>query len=357
MKVHVREIEVARRMHDESTEFPSLLGSYFDLFHIQRWSGDYQEAYKTIDHIASVYEDFTRKAPEVFEGGYVGSLRLQGVMLAKIGNYDRAGKIFQKSLQYTREFIQKPYAPNKGILPPILNDFGVFLYHTGDFEKAQKKFREAADVCRQCLNQYPESITLTRRLCIYLNNLGAILLELDQDSDAEETLREALALFQRVQKDTPELFHNYIYIASLINNLAIACVYSGKMDDAENLLREALEILMKNRTEETSELFNPELVAVFSNIGMLRSQLVDYGESKEAFKKAIVLERDLYRKNPETHRQSLILVLSNLLVVLTEMHDEAENDLIEDISSKLRKMGVSKIPSQMKWYLEYSEIL
>ncbi|MHA2425929.1 MAG: tetratricopeptide repeat protein, partial [Candidatus Thorarchaeota archaeon] len=266
------------------------------------------------------------------------------------GKLKDAEKAYQKAITLAREYIKMTHSRNVSILITILNDFGVLLHQKGDLQKGEECLTEAIEICRSFLKESPGTLVDTRELSTCLCNLGAILLECDRDKEAQELLRESLLLRQKIQNEAPEVFYYHSYIASSLNNLAVFYGKSGNYKESEKFLTEAHELRMKNRTEETSEVFDSGLVSVLSNMGMLRAQLGDISESKNAFNKAIAAAREVFKRNPEAHRHALIQVLCNRYNV--ESDDDADNTQTKDISKELRQLGVKKIPSQLTWSVE-----
>jgi len=243
---------------------------------------------------------------------------------------------------------------NDEIIIRILNDYGVLLHQMGDLIEAEECLIETIENCRQYLSATSESLNSTRRLSTCLCNLGVMLLETERVEEAAEILKESLDLRLKIQNEAPEVFYYHSYIASSMNNLAVAFGKSGNHKDAEELLSKAIDMRLKHRTEETAEVFNPGLVAVLSNMGMLKTQSGNVNESKDAFNKAIETTRELYNRHPETYRQTLIKALSNMYVVASD--SDAEEDLVKKTLTELRQLGHKEIPDQLKWFVETSEM-
>ena len=349
-----KEIELSKRMTDSSTEFPRYLGSLMGLHEIQSLSGEYHQAIQTVEQLLLLIKDYVEKAPEIYLPDSVAYHRMHGNSLRKIGNLSKARLAFQNSIELAEEYIKLTGPMNKGIRLKPLNDFGVLLYQIGDMMDAEVCFREAIEICRWSLNEFPASTIRTRQLSTCLCNLGALMLESGREKEAKEVLKESLSLRRRIQNEAPEVFYYHSYIASSMNNLAVLNAISGKYEDAEEHLSKAIDLRLRHRTEETSETFNPGLVAVHSNIGMLKTQSGDVNGSKDAFSKAIETARELYERNPETHRRALIKALSNMYLVSSD--GDAEGNLAMQTLAELRQLGYEGIPDQLNWFVETSEM-
>jgi tetratricopeptide (TPR) repeat protein len=349
-----KEARLSKEMTDSSTEFPRYLGSLMGLARIQSWIGEYHQAIETVEKFLLLIKEFVEKAPEIFLPDEIGVQRMYGNILRKTGNHKKAKIVFQNCIEQVREYIQQTGPMNEYMNLRPLNDYGVLLHQIGDLMDAEECFREAIRFCKRSLKEFPLSLIRRRQLSTSLCNLGALLLETDRDSEADEKLKESLNLRLEIQSEAPEVFYYHSYIASSMNNLAVFNGISGKYEDAEELINKAIDMRLKHRTEETSEVFNPGLVAVFSNKGMLRVQSGDVSESKDAFSKSIVTARELHKRNPDTHHQALIKALSNMYVVAS--NSDAESDLAKETLAELRELGHKEIPDQMKWFVETSEM-
>ncbi|MCK4566053.1 MAG: tetratricopeptide repeat protein, partial [Candidatus Thorarchaeota archaeon] len=354
-ELNERETELSSKMTASSTELPIYLGSLSDLFSIQYLSGEYGQAIQTIERLLPMHRDYVEKAPEVYVPEYIEYHRCHGNVLKKIGNLDKARTTYQNGITLARDYIQKTEHVNDRIIIRILNDYGVFLHKMGESIEAEKCLVETIDICRRSLSVTYESLNNTRRLSTCLCNLGALLLETDRVEEAGEILKESLDLRLKIQNEAPEVFYYHSYIASSMNNLAVFYGRTSSYEESEEHLNKAIDMRLKHRTEETSEVFDPGLVAVLSNMGILKIQSGDVNESKDAFNKSIATARKLYKRNPETHRQALIKVLSNFHNILVE-DDDSDSDLYKEISAELQQLGTTGIPSQLSWFVETSEL-
>ncbi len=348
-EVNLKITEISRKMFESSAEFPALIGSLISLYFIQRYSGEYHKACDAAEKIFILRKDYMKKAPEVYEIGYINTFRLRGNIHSKIGKLKEAEEAYRKGIAHARELSYD------SLIIPLLNDYGVLLYQKGDFKNANKCFREAIEKCQNALIQFPESVTIRSRFSVCLCNLGATLIELDRDHEVEEYLRESLHLHKKIQSEAPEVLHYNRFIASSLNNLAVFLGISNKHKDAEDHFHQALDLLTKNRNEETSEVIDPGLVVVSNNIGILKAKAGEFMGAKDAFYNSIARARELYRRNPETHRQALIQVLCNLHIV--ESMDDAEHEMVIDTLAELKQLGHKGIPDQLKWISEITEVL
>ncbi len=349
-----KEIELSKRMTESSIEFPRYLGSLMGLHQIQSLSGEYNQAIQTGEQLLLLIKDYVEKAPDVYLPDSVAFLRMHGNILMKTGNLSKAKQAFHNCIELAEEYIQRTSPLNKWVKLKPLNDYGVLLYYIGDMTDAEVYLREAIEISRWSLNELPVSTIRTRQLSTCLLNIGALMLESGKEEEAEKVLKESLGLREKVHDEAPEVFYYHNYIASSMNNLGVLFSKIGKDNDTEGYLNKALQIRIKNRTEETSEIFDSGIVTVLSNIGVLKAQSGHINESKDAFKKAIVAARELWKRNPETHRQALIKTLSNMYVVASE--DETDGDFVKETLSELRDLGYKGIPDQLKWFVETTEM-
>lgn len=352
-EVHLKEIEVASKMASASPEFPTLSMSLYDLYLIQRWSGEYHLALDTVKERLILIGEYMRKAPEVYEYQYINTIRLKGNVLFKIGKFKEAKKEYQKGIKLAREYIRRTHSINEPILMLLLNDYSVLLHQTNKLQKAEECLEEAIQICRRVLIEFPDSVIRTRRLGTCLCNLGATMLKLERDEEAEKYLSESLLLRKKIESEAPEVFYYHSFVASTMNNLAVFYGKTGNHEDAKEYLMKAIDKQISNRTEETSETFDPGLVGAQNNMGVLKARSGDISESKDEFNKALRIARSLHERNPETHRQALIHVLCNMFVV--ESKDNEDSEVAKEIASELRQMGFRDIPNQLKWFVEITQ--
>ncbi|MFW9889223.1 MAG: tetratricopeptide repeat protein [Candidatus Thorarchaeota archaeon] len=354
-KVIMEKVKEAKKLSDVSPDWQGYVGALDDLFFVLRLRGDYHQAAEIAQQITALHKEFVNKAPEIHLSYFADIHRFQGIVSRKMGKLKEAEIAYQTGITLAREYIKMTDSRNESILITILNDYGVLLHQKDDLQKAEERLRKAIEICRRSSDESVDLLVDNRELSACLCNLGAIMLNCDRDREAEELLRESLLLRRKIQKEAPEVFYYPSYIASSLNNLAVFYGKSGSCEDCEKCLIEALETRMKYRTEETSEVYDPGLVAVLSNIGKLRALLGDISGSRDTFSKAVASARELYQRNPETHRQALIQVLCNMHYVASD--DDADNTLKEEISAELLQLGVRRIPMQLMWFVEISESL
>ena len=101
-----------------------------------------------------------------------------------------------------------------------LNQLGTCLTHLGEYEKAERKFRDAH-----------EAATSLEDKAASLGNLAGTLQDQGKYDQAEKLYRESLEIMKK------EYQPGHPYIARATNNLSVLLKAKGKHDEAKKLNR------------------------------------------------------------------------------------------------------------------------
>jgi len=191
-------------------------------------------------------------------------------------------------------------------------------YYAGDFENAEKEYREAIrinsnlaevhynlGVLLERSNRYEEAAR-EYRVVIRIKsdytpahyNLGNLLSELGSEEEAEKEYREAIRL-------TPNFVQAHYNLGNLLKKLK-------RYYEAENEYRKVITI-------------NPYHAEAHNNLGNLLKDLKRYGEAEKEYREAIGIKPDL----AEAHNN-----LGNLLKDLQKQYDKAEEEYRKVIKIK-----------------------
>jgi len=176
-------------------------------------------------------------------------------VLAEKGEFDTADRLFQASLETTREVFGEDHIR----VAVILHNYGFHLRDRNP-ERAEAYLREAVQV----LEGRGNDAAVARALDV----LAATQLELDHSEDAESSFLRALDLRRSsLPDDHPD-------IAQSLNNLGSLYMRSGRFDRAVPMLEQAIERFRRTHGDR-----HPQVVVVTYNLG---STLSDAGRLKEA---------------------------------------------------------------------------
>ncbi|MDH5755957.1 MAG: tetratricopeptide repeat protein, partial [Nitrospinota bacterium] len=163
--------------------------------------------------IDTAYEDWLKVKQNV------GSDRLLELLLANSKALREAGKYYEAQKRAEQAYQMDPANFD------TLNQLGRCLKEIGEYEKAERKLRDAIDAA----NTDPDKSAA-------LNNLAGVLRDQGKYDEVEKLYRESLDIDRKAYAE------GHPHIAIGLNNLAGVLQDQGKYDEAEKLFREALAI-------------------------------------------------------------------------------------------------------------------
>jgi tetratricopeptide (TPR) repeat protein len=194
-----------------------------------------------------------------------------------LGDYDEAGRIFEKSLAIRR----KELGAEDVEVAESLNMLGTVKHDTGDLEASERFYREALEMRRRLLGEEADVVAES-----YIN--CAIAMQAKGDLEGAEPLyRRGLEIHRkhRGEKDVEVAWAKY--------SLGWVLQSRGAYAEAESLYRDALATQLALLDER-----HPDVAGTLNNLAGLMWQMGDYVESEALFRRALGLYRTIY---PEGH--------------------------------------------------------
>jgi tetratricopeptide (TPR) repeat protein len=166
------------------------------------------------------------------------------------------------------------------------NDFGIFLFRSGDIDRA--------------ISELIEAVRLAPQKAVYHENLGRLFRKQGKAKEAERELADATRLAPNETAAWATLGHLRLEIkkpedaatafrAALdldpsseeaASGLSAALVEAGRLPDAEDALTKALQA-------------RPQSAVLWNNLGVVRSRRGAFAGAVEAFQKALVIDANL----------------------------------------------------------------
>jgi len=189
---------------------------------------------------------------------------LGGVLLAK-GRFYEARDLCLKALSLLQNTKAKRY------LPIVLNNLGALSNQAGDFDQAEKYFKEAIRVSHEIS---PDDPYVAR----VLNNLGVLYYTSGESGSAEKTLKEAIAFIERkAGKDRPEL-------VPFLANLGEVYIPQKKWKAAKAQFDRALSILQASGRGD-----HLDAASVLGGIGRLQFARENFAEAQQALRRSYAI--------------------------------------------------------------------
>ena len=195
-----------------------------------------------------------------------------GTIFLHLGLFDRAAPLLESALNTRRQLysLDEPHPE----LATSLSNLGEHRHFLGQFEPAEKLYREALHIRRQAL---PSGDPATART---LNLLGGVRRELGDLDQAEALHREALAAFRSLEPSPhPEIATTLLYLGSLHTK-------RRHLDAAEEAYREALDVRRQVFGEE-----HPGTAQTLSNLGAVLNRKGDYRGAATLLRQAVAISR------------------------------------------------------------------
>ena len=233
--------------------------------------------------------------------------RFLGSTYLAMGLHEKAAP----QLAHSLELAQRAFGPASVEAAMAWNDMGELYRVSGDFDRAEKAYLEAARIQRRL----PRSMSTAQTL----NNLGLLKQTQGKFDEALKLQREALdmrlALFGAMDSE----------VATSYNNLGALCMSMGRPSAAEDYYRRALDLREK--------LLDPGHWRTANTRINLARVLVDRGETRESEKLATIALEDTKRALGDTHMQVGRALLCLGLVRQTQgRFSEAEELLTESVA-------------------------
>lgn len=230
-------------------------------------------------------------------------LGVVGTVYARLGQYDRAVDLLERSLSLRRtEFGDRSLE-----VADALGDLGLVQIEQGTYGIAEANLRESLARRHDLLPSNDPSIAES------LNNLALALVAAGRLDEAEPLYLDAVRILETQTEATPGR-------AEVYNNLGTLYQEQGRYDEAEPLHRKALAIWRATLGET-----HAQVTLALNELGLVRSRMGDLEESKALYEETIRRWRVLYGDD----HPAIGLSLSNLGVVLDKMGDYDEAELLK----------------------------
>jgi eukaryotic-like serine/threonine-protein kinase len=190
----------------------------------------------------------------------------------------------------------------------------------GEYEKAEKMFREALTMQRRLFGNEHEDVAAT------LNNLALVLSDKGQIAEAEAMFNEALAIQRKLSGN------EHPNVAGSLSGLANLRLQQGKLVEAETREREALTILKKLPGYERVDLANA--LVVLATVLMSEGKLA---EAEVTFREALATQRKLLGEDHPAVAESLSVLAG--VALLESKLSEAETMEREALAMQRKLLG------------------
>jgi tetratricopeptide (TPR) repeat protein len=235
-----------------------------------------------------------------------------GVLLHKMGHFDKAEEVYQVLLERTTDETEK--APLYGQLASIKDD-------QGEYPEAIKLYEKTLEIQQQSLPpNHPN-------LGISYNNIGEVYDNMGDYSKALSNYQKALEIQrQSLPPNHPDLSASYNNIGGVYDSM-------GDYSKALSNHRKALEIQQQSLPPN-----HPSLGATYNNIGGVYDNMGDYSKALSYYQKDLeISEKTLPPNHPD-----LGASYNNIGVVYDNMGNYSEALLFYERAAKI---GQSSLPA------------
>ncbi len=243
-----------------------------------------------------------------------------GQVYAKLGLYDAAQPLYEKSLAIRRDL----YGETSAEYAESLSYLAMVYSAKSDYQQAESLDRRVLDIRRRVLGD--EHFEVARSL----NNLAYVLALRGERQAAEPLYRQAIAMHRKVKGNEHE------DLASTLNNLAMLLDNTGQYDEAEALFQEALAMRRKLFGED-----HPDVGVSLNNLAGLYRRKGDLAAAEQLYDDALAIAR----KSLGAEHPTVATLMNNLGVLLTstDRKDEAERLHRESLALRRKHFGDESI--------------
>ncbi|CAF1503976.1 unnamed protein product [Adineta ricciae] len=214
-----------------------------------------------------------------------------GLVLAKMGQIDKAEEIYRVLLNKTMEDSEQSL---------IYNELGMIKYNQGQYKEAIKYYETSLAINDRDLSpNHPD-------LALSYNNIGMVYSSMGDYSKASEYYEKALDIREQ------SIPSNHPDVASTYNNIGAVYSSMGEYSKAAEYYEKALAIQQQSLPSN-----HPDLASSYNNIGMVYSSMGDYRKALEYYEKALTIRQ---QSLPANH-PDLALSYNNIGAVYSDMGD------------------------------------
>jgi serine/threonine-protein kinase len=186
-----------------------------------------------------------------------------------------------------------------------LNDLGLMLYDTGDYDHSERLLWESLAMKRRLLGEkHPEIATS-------LNNIANVMHDKGDLAGAESGYRMSLTMRREL------LGNRHPLVAQTLNNLAFVYYDRGDTRAALDAERESLDIYQGLYAGD-----NPDVARIMNRLGYWLTQIGEYASADHYLQEALQMRTRLFGKSHPEIASSLIHV--GILQVATHKYSEAQ---------------------------------
>ena len=232
-------------------------------------------------------------ADEVEKAGYYNN---RAYIKTQQGDYDKAIEYYEKSLQ----IFEKNLPPNHSDLATSYNNIGKVYKSMGQYSKAILFCEKAVEIFEKVL---PPNLSF---LATSYNNTGGVYMKIGDYRKALSLYEKALTIRQKTfPPNHPSLATSYDSIGSVHDNM-------GEYSKALSLHQKALEIRQKGLPPNHSD-----LATSYNAIGLIYQNMGEYSKALSFYEKAL----DIRQKTLPTNHPDLAISFNNIGSVYNNMQD------------------------------------
>jgi len=234
----------------------------YSLGSIVMFLGEYEKAQKILEESLELSREMGDKR------GIAHSLNSLGNAAADLGNYEQAQKFYKESMILRREIEDK-----RGIAFS-LNNLGNVAYNQGNYEQAQNFFEESLALSREMGEK--------RGIAIILSNLGNVAYNRGHHEQAQKFLEESLALSRDMGEKSG--------IAESLNSLGNIAHNQEYYEQAKKFYEESLTL--RREMEEKIGIADS-----LNNLGSIAYTQKNYEQAMNFFEESLSLRREIGDKS------------------------------------------------------------
>ncbi len=254
-----------------------------------------------------------------------------GNLLLKLGQFDKAGQVFDIMLDQTTEqgekaniyhmlgmvkdgqgkyeeavgFYENSIKIKQKILPPTHSDLATSYNNIGNVYNNMDEYSKALSYYEKALEIYQKTLPANHpRLATSYNNIGLVYSKMGEYSKALSYYEKALEIYQKT------LPANHPSLATSYNNIGLVYDDIGEYSKALSSHEKALEIYQK-----TLPANHPLLATSYNNIGLVYSKMGEYSKALSSHEKAL----EILRKTLPANHPSLATSYNNIGLVYDDM--------------------------------------
>jgi len=154
-----------------------------------------------------------------------------------------------------------------------------------------------------------------------LKDLAALYTQEKKYKKAEDTYKEALILYEALAKKNPEKYD--LDLANIYKSLALYCTESGQSSKAQEMYVKALT-LWESLEKKHAGAYRLEVSTSLYHLGKFYCS-TDTVKAQNYFKRAVRMQRELYKENPKRFAPALVKTLGEL-ALLYRQHEEFDKE-------------------------------